>query len=161
MRDALKQKGLAAADKERIEKALERVQNQEEDRKRKEREREALRNWKKQEREKRSEGKKAWYLKDGPSKFFSVSPYVVKSSFFLLLFSRRSRQEEATPRGPIQRAIRRQTQAPQGHRQETPKTGPKGQESDATSASRCLLETSSPGLYILFFFTCHYSRLFV
>jgi hypothetical protein len=130
---------LPAAERERMQRALERLESQEEARKREEREKAVVRGWKAEERKKRDEGKRAWYLKDGTVLFFflawlALSPLTNHRPSPPFFFC--SRQEETPPRGQVQPAIGRQTQTSQDDREETSQGRPKGQKGHAASTSR-------------------------
>lgn len=62
---ARKNQLLPQEEKDRIEEALQRMQSREVSRKQKERDAEALRTWKREEQNKRKEGKKEFHLKRG------------------------------------------------------------------------------------------------
>jgi len=64
---ARKNAQLPEEEKEKIEDSLRRMENRLVERKRKEREQAALKDWKKEEKEKRQQGKGAFYLKEGQS----------------------------------------------------------------------------------------------
>jgi ribosomal RNA-processing protein 36 len=61
-------------EKEKIEDSLRRMENRLVERKRKEREQGAMKEWKKEEKEKRQQGKGAFYLKEGQSLNFFLLP---------------------------------------------------------------------------------------
>jgi len=61
---ARRNRALPEEEKERIEEALRRMENRDVTRKMKEREQEAMKSWKKEEQDKRAQGKKAFYLKE-------------------------------------------------------------------------------------------------
>ncbi|KPV73873.1 uncharacterized protein RHOBADRAFT_45165 [Rhodotorula graminis WP1] len=65
---ARRNRALPEEEKERIEEALRRMENRDVTRKMKEREQEAMKSWKKEEQDKRAQGKKAFYLKESERK---------------------------------------------------------------------------------------------
>ncbi|GAA5843293.1 hypothetical protein JCM9279_002053 [Rhodotorula babjevae] len=65
---ARRNRALPEEEKERIDEALRRMENRDVTRKMKEREQEAMKSWKKEEQDKRAQGKKAFYLKESERK---------------------------------------------------------------------------------------------